>query len=309
MDGFSTTNTTLSSAPPTMPAPPMSYGVPPERNRKPIIWVGLIALILIGLAAAGWYFWQKQADERIAALQQVKIKEQVSDALQNCANSADPDNCQFDLIKDSAIAAGEVALCELLTGSALDYCWFNLAQELGRPELCQSISDANLSQSCNDVYYRDLSLAGQDIALCASIIDSDNRRACRLTLLPALDQAACLDAGFSAAECELIFFTKQASDAKDPALCQTLFTASEDIEYCLEMVVEDDPDFDGLHTQLELQFGSDPRKYDTDDDGLNDYEEVMIYGTDPRNPDTDGDGFTDGQEVESGYNPAGEGKL
>ncbi|WKX76575.1 gliding motility-associated C-terminal domain-containing protein [Zobellia laminariae] len=35
---------------------------------------------------------------------------------------------------------------------------------------------------------------------------------------------------------------------------------------------------------------------DTDDDGINDNEEVAI-GTDPNNPDTDGDGINDGQEV------------
>ncbi|TDT50300.1 hypothetical protein CLV90_0136, partial [Maribacter spongiicola] len=35
---------------------------------------------------------------------------------------------------------------------------------------------------------------------------------------------------------------------------------------------------------------------DTDNDGINDNEEVVI-GTDPNNPDTDGDGINDGQEV------------
>jgi len=41
---------------------------------------------------------------------------------------------------------------------------------------------------------------------------------------------------------------------------------------------------------------SDPRKADTDGDGLADNEE-FFYGTDPRAADTDGDGLTDCQEV------------
>jgi uncharacterized protein YciU (UPF0263 family) len=47
---------------------------------------------------------------------------------------------------------------------------------------------------------------------------------------------------------------------------------------------------------------------DTDNDGLNDADEV-IYGTDMNNPDSDGDGYLDGDEVENGYNPMGDGKL
>ena len=36
---------------------------------------------------------------------------------------------------------------------------------------------------------------------------------------------------------------------------------------------------------------------DSDNDGLNDYDENNVYFTDPLNPDTDGDGLTDGGEV------------
>jgi len=37
--------------------------------------------------------------------------------------------------------------------------------------------------------------------------------------------------------------------------------------------------------------------FDTDGDGLNDYDEVLVYGTNCALPDTDGDGLTDGDEV------------
>jgi len=41
---------------------------------------------------------------------------------------------------------------------------------------------------------------------------------------------------------------------------------------------------------------------DADQDGLS-TEEEKLYGTDPMNKDTDGDGYSDGVEIESGYDP------
>ncbi len=48
---------------------------------------------------------------------------------------------------------------------------------------------------------------------------------------------------------------------------------------------------------------------DTDDDGLSDKLEKIIYFTDPLNPDTDRDGYLDGDEVKNGFNPLGSGRL
>ena len=70
-----------------------------------------------------------------------------------------------------------------------------------------------------------------------------------------------------------------------------------------------DSDGDGLTDTEEEEAGTDPAFADTDEDGLGDRDEVVIYGTDPLNPDTDGDGFEDGTEVGNGYNPNGTGRL
>jgi hypothetical protein len=73
-----------------------------------------------------------------------------------------------------------------------------------------------------------------------------------------------------------------------------------------------DTDQDGLSDSVETNTGSyngptdtgtDPNVADTDGDGLNDGQEVLVYSTNPLNLDTDGDGLTDGQEVASGRNP------
>jgi predicted RNA binding protein with dsRBD fold (UPF0201 family) len=54
----------------------------------------------------------------------------------------------------------------------------------------------------------------------------------------------------------------------------------------------------GNYDTFLLKFG-----FDTDDDGLSDFDEVNIYGTDPNNSDTDGDGINDGDEIAFGYDP------
>jgi hypothetical protein len=59
-----------------------------------------------------------------------------------------------------------------------------------------------------------------------------------------------------------------------------------------------DSDDDGLYDCVEiLVYGTDPNDHDTDDDNLTDYFEVILYGTNPLDPDTDGDGCTDDLEV------------
>lgn len=42
---------------------------------------------------------------------------------------------------------------------------------------------------------------------------------------------------------------------------------------------------------------------DSDNDGINDYEEFTRHKTDPLKSDTDGDGFSDGVEIKNGYDP------
>lgn len=70
-----------------------------------------------------------------------------------------------------------------------------------------------------------------------------------------------------------------------------------------------DSDKDGLDDVREREIGTDPSNPDTDNDGLSDSDEVIVWKTDPSNPDSDGDSYLDGQEIANGYNPLGAGKL
>src|SRR6266571_1887979 len=61
-----------------------------------------------------------------------------------------------------------------------------------------------------------------------------------------------------------------------------------------------DPDHDSLSNRAEYRLRLNPRRWDTDGDGLSDGREVKITRTDPRRKDSDGDGVSDGREVALG---------
>lgn len=50
-------------------------------------------------------------------------------------------------------------------------------------------------------------------------------------------------------------------------------------------------------------YNTSPTDADTDDDGLNDGDEVKTYHTNPLKADSDGDGYTDSTEVFAGKDP------
>jgi outer membrane protein OmpA-like peptidoglycan-associated protein len=58
-----------------------------------------------------------------------------------------------------------------------------------------------------------------------------------------------------------------------------------------------DSDADGLTDNEEKKIGTDPKKADTDGDGVSDYEEFYTHQTNPLKADTDGDGLNDLDEL------------
>lgn len=66
----------------------------------------------------------------------------------------------------------------------------------------------------------------------------------------------------------------------------------------------EDTDGDGLTNLEELNHNTDLLKADTDNDGLDDYQEIYVYGTNAFEYDTDNDGASDGWEVANNFDPA-----
>jgi hypothetical protein len=60
-----------------------------------------------------------------------------------------------------------------------------------------------------------------------------------------------------------------------------------------------DRDRDGLTDGQEARLGTDPRDFDSDDDGVSDFIEGQRFRSDPLSTDTDRDGFSDGVEAAS----------
>jgi len=85
-----------------------------------------------------------------------------------------------------------------------------------------------------------------------------------------------------------------------PAGKQTVTNGRLNLHNAVRMI---DYDEDGLVLEDELEYDTDPHSPDTDDDGLDDGEEVNTYGTDPNDEDSDGDGLPDGWEVDNELNP------
>ena len=64
-----------------------------------------------------------------------------------------------------------------------------------------------------------------------------------------------------------------------------------------------DVDYDDLSNIQEINLGTNSRLKDTDNDGLSDSDEILLYNTNPLVPDTDEDGITDGNEITMGLDP------
>ena len=64
-----------------------------------------------------------------------------------------------------------------------------------------------------------------------------------------------------------------------------------------------DDDRDGLSNREEDENGTLPQQRDTDEDGLDDGQEVKVLRTNPLNPDTDSDGVSDKDELSRGLDP------
>ncbi len=69
------------------------------------------------------------------------------------------------------------------------------------------------------------------------------------------------------------------------------------------ILLADDYDNDGLNLEKEYEYDTNPFSEDTDEDGINDYDEISIYNTNPLKWDTDNDGLSDGTEISAGLNP------
>lgn len=66
---------------------------------------------------------------------------------------------------------------------------------------------------------------------------------------------------------------------------------------------DNDPDEDGITNIEESKYGTNPHKYDTDDDGVSDKDEIKLFKSNPLLIDSDSDGLSDSEEIANSTNP------
>ncbi len=90
-----------------------------------------------------------------------------------------------------------------------------------------------------------------------------------------------------------------AEDAKDPETDYDVYTLERSLREQIIVVQERIKQVQELRRERTGEAGL----RDSDNDGISDNDEAVLYETDPTNPDTDNDGVTDGIEVMGGFNP------
>ncbi|MBI4435456.1 hypothetical protein HY630_02195 [Candidatus Uhrbacteria bacterium] len=223
---------------------------------------------------------------------------QMREEFTRCEESADPDACRDGLVKDLAQSEGSVEMCDLLeTQESQDNCYWSVARTTQEAAACSGISVTAYAQRCADDVALATAVESQDIQRCEGIVDERREEQCVERILGPLTSENCQ--GRHPERCEDIGLLEQAKESRETA-------------YCLEIVDESMAIscVDAVEDLIEAQGDIQPiEESDTDDDGLQDLDELLTYGSDPLNPDTDGDGYLDGAEVAAGYDPNGSGRL
>lgn len=280
---------------------------PVPARRFPWKPVAAVAGVLIVVGGGVWILWARgQANRQLALVREQAVQNEIAKAEGTCADFTDPAACQKAILDKAAQSMNAPEACKALKDpAALDDCVWGVAASAGDAAICAQMADVALAAACVDGIALKKALGAADEKLCAAIKDETKRAGCVESLAPT-NVTNCSARGRSVEECTARTAIEAAQAKRDPSLCTSITADFQDM--CQELVM-DDMDLDDLIGVDETLFGTDPRKPDTDGDGLKDGEEVLVYHSDPKNPDTDKDGFKDGDEVKQGFSPIGPGKL
>lgn len=202
-----------------------------------------------------------------------------------CKNAQDQEACLQAQTQRTAKENGNLKLCSDLLGDAFDGCVWELALDRQDPELCKKLNSIENQEQCFVGIVDRLAVQKNDQLICDQIQDEVKRTACKDVVQGPVTAENCLSRGKEAKQCEMLAVAEEANKKQDIRVCDTL--KDERVLFCKELVIKDDPDFDGLSSA----------------------EETIIYKTNPHKADSDNDGYADGDEVKAGYNPNGPGKL
>lgn len=269
-------------------------------NLKILILIIIILVLGGGLGLLAYNFFQPKLP--ITNQNTVPVNQVVENSNQNKVIDSYPID---DKLVRRAIAEKNTKYCEQTVEMTKDACIYYAAMTVGI-EFCQQITDQAIKTKCLQYYDYNKVLAADDLAGCQALTDQEFRNSCLVQLFIKQDDLAYC-ANLPTADkglCEDLINKNIAVKAADAKICQAI--QDQDLKADCNNIIANlplDSDQDKIEDYLELSYGLDPFKADTDGDGLSDYDELFIYKTNPINPDTDGDGYNDGEEVKSGHDP------
>jgi len=182
------------------------------------------------------------------------------------------DNYQKNL---AVVYAKNIDLCQtLVEDGEINECLDAIAVQANRKDYCERIkNDDKLKTQCLDsIDFMNISW-GKDPNLCDTLADPALKENCYEEYFSKLDNLN---------QCAIV------KDATRQKHCQDIVNNRLKSLAAAKAAIKDS-DNDGLPDDVEISFGTNPFKADTDGDGVSDYEEINIYHTNPRvfNPPSD----------------------
>ncbi len=203
----------------------------------------------------------------------------------SCENADDKAGCEANLAKQLSQQNKDITLCEDLQETDRDDCIWGVADQMLDDSLCKKMVNEDWVIRCQDGVIRKTAIDKKKESICDKIQSEDTKALCIEDVLGQLTSANCKQRGADPAVCNMLLVVDKANSLQDRRLCDSL--PAEYVSACREKVVSDDPDFDGISTEIE----------------------VSLFGSDPYLADTDGDGYSDLDEINAGYSPTGPGPL
>jgi len=276
-------------------------------SKKKVITILIVLLVVVSTAiASGIWYQKKQAQKKQAQIEEAaRLKKQQYDEAMKKEVSIG-----YAIITQ-AIKAKDPNLCLELAKDVMDSCFYSVAQVTSDKAICERITDAAKKNVCQEfLIFR----AGQNNVskeFCSTFKDKEIADGCFSQIFSGFDNTkSCGDFTDLRKQRCLDLVNIKLAIKGDGSTC-SLIQDNEMKGSCqvASASTPKDSDKDGLSDTTEISYGTDPFKADTDNDGLNDGDEVQKYKTNPMKADTDSDGAKDGAEVKAGTNPLGEGKL
>lgn len=197
----------------------------------------------------------------------------------------DRDEPLRSVLLQTQVQTGDLKDCQGLEEDIHDECIWNIADKEIDPLLCDQLLSDSKQKLCADGLNLRLALLSADSSKCDKIVSEELKNSCTETLRGPLTAENCEERAGDEQKCRMLSVVAQAGVKQDRRLCDAL--TGEFKSSCYDLVAIDDPDFDGLSTD----------------------EEINTYKSDPYKSDTDGDGYNDGDEVSAGYSPIGSAKI